>query len=98
MPNDHTSSSSTLATARAPSETPRSILIPETVLANLLHHAAFAAHLVGHLDDKAQTELIHQIGEHVDTIAHELTELLGKSDAIARDGAPMLTSITGGAP
>ena len=98
MPNEHTSSSSTLATDRAPSETPRSILIPETVLANLLDHAASAAYLVGHLDDKAQTKLIRRIGEHVDAIAHELTELLGKPDGVARNGAPMLTAITGGAP
>lgn len=74
------------------------ITIPRAVLANLLHHAASAAQLVGHLDDKAQTELIRQLGEHVDTIAHELAELLGDPDAIARAGAPMLTAITGGAP
>jgi hypothetical protein len=110
MPNEHTSSSSPLATDRAPSETPRSILIPETVLANLLHRAAFAAHLVGHLDDKAQPELVRQLGDHVDTIAHELAELLGAPNALAEpdaaapddrkvsNGAPMLTSIAGGAP
>lgn len=80
------------------------------MLAKLLHHAAFAAHLVGHLDDKAQPELIRQLGDHVDTIAHELAELLGApsglaapdaaapGDREARDGAPMLTSIAGGAP
>jgi hypothetical protein len=62
------------------------------------------------LDNKAQPELIRQIGEHVDTIAHELAELLGApsvlaapdapapDDRKARDGAPMLTAITGGAP
>ena len=114
MPNEHTSSSSTLATDRAPSETQRSILIPETVLVELLHHAAFAAHLVGHLDDKAQPELVGQISDRVDAIAHELAELLGAPDAAAPDaaapdaaapddrearhGAPMLTSIAGGAP
>src|SRR5262249_47341665 len=53
---------------------------------------------------------IRQIGDHVDTIAHELTELLGAPSAFAaldaaapddreaRHGAPMLTSIAGGAP
>lgn len=73
------------------------LTVARSVLANLLHHAAFAAHLVGHLDDNAQTELIRQIGDHVDTIVHELAELLGKPDAVARAGAPMLTAITGGA-
>jgi hypothetical protein len=69
--------------------------------------AAFAAHLVGHLDDNAHREFIRQIGEHVDTIAHELTELLGTPSGLSapnaaapddrkvRDGAPMLTSAVG---
>jgi hypothetical protein len=81
-----------------------------TILAKLLHHAETAAHLVGHLDDKAQPELIRQLGDRVDTITHELAELLGTPSALAepdaaapadrkaRDGAPMLTSIAGGAP
>jgi hypothetical protein len=70
----------------------------------LLHHAAFAAHLVSHLDDDADLEPIRQLGDHVDAIAHELTELLGNPralaapDAAARDAAPMLTCITGDAP
>jgi hypothetical protein len=76
----------------------------------LLHHAAFAAHLIGHLDDHAQRELIGQISDRVDTVVQGLTELLGAPSALAeqdaaarddrkvRDGAPMLTSITGGAP
>jgi len=86
------------------------LTVARSVLANLLHHAAFAAHLVGHLDDNAHAELIRQIGDHVDAIAHELAELLGDPGALAapdaaapddrgaRDGAPMLTSIAGGAP
>ena len=86
------------------------VTIDRAFLENLLHHAASAAHLAGHLDDKAHAELIHQLGDHVDTIAHELTELLGGPGALAasdaaapddrraRDGAPMLTSIAGGAP
>src|ERR1044071_2544307 len=110
MPNEHTSPSSTPGTDRAPSETPRSILVPQTILAKLLHHAAFAAQFIGHLDDDAHRELIRQIGDRVDTIVHELTELLGDPGALAapdaaapddrgaRDGAPMLTSIAGGAP
>ncbi len=86
------------------------ITVDRTTLEKLLHHAAFAAHLVGHLDNKAHAELIRQIGDHVDTIAHELAELLGApsalavpdapapDDRMARDGAPTLTSIAGGAP
>lgn len=80
-----------------------------SMLEKPLHHAAFAAHLVGHLDDRAQPELIHQLRDHVETIAHELTEILGAPGALAerdaaapddraaRGGAPMLASITGGA-
>jgi hypothetical protein len=89
----------------APMLTSRSQLtLDRSTLENLLHHAAFAAHLVGHLDDKAQPELIRQLGDRVDTLAHELTELLGEDDAAApddreaHDGAPMLTSIAGGSP
>src|SRR5262245_45444451 len=86
------------------------VTLDRSTLEKLLHHAAFAAHLVGHLDDDAHRELIRQIGDYVDTIAHELTELLGDPGALAapdaaapddrgtRDGAPMLTSIAGGAP
>jgi hypothetical protein len=86
------------------------LTLDSALLEKLLHHAAFAAHLVGHLDDNANPDLIRQIGDHVDTIAHELTELLGAPSALAepddaapddleaRDGAPMLTSIAGGAP
>ncbi len=86
------------------------VTLERALLEKLLDHAAFAAHLVGHLDDKAQPELIRQIGEQVDAIAHELAELLGAPSALAapdaaapdarkgRDGAPMLTSIAGGVP
>jgi hypothetical protein len=86
------------------------ITVDVATLEGILHHAAFAAHLVGHLDDGAHPELIRQLGDHVDTIAHELAELLGAPSALAEsdaaapgdrkshDGAPVLTSITGGAP
>lgn len=86
------------------------VIVSRATAEKLLYHAAFAAHLIGHLDDKAQAELIHQIGDRVDTIAHELAELLGAPGALAvpdaaapddrgaRDGAPLLTSIAGGAP
>ncbi len=84
------------------------ITVDRSTIEKLLHHAAFAAQRIGHLDGNAQRELIRQIGEHVDTIAHELIELLGDPGALAapdatapddrgvRDGAPMLTSIAGG--
>jgi hypothetical protein len=86
------------------------ITVDRTTLEKLLDHAAFAAHLVGHLDDDAHRELIRQIGDRVDAVVHGLTELLGDPGAFAapdtaapddrgpRDGAPMLTSIAGGAP
>jgi hypothetical protein len=86
------------------------VIVSKATVEKLLYHAAFAAHLTGHLDDDAHRELIRQLGDHVDTIVHELTELLGDpgplaapdaaapDDRGARDGAPMLTSIAGGAP
>ena len=86
------------------------VTIDRAFLEKLLHHAAFAAHLIGHLDDDAHRELIGQIGDRVDTVVHGLTELLGTPSALAEpdaaapddrkvpDGAPMLTSIAGGAP
>lgn len=86
------------------------VVVSRATVERLLQHATFAAHLVGHLDDTAQPALIHQLGDHVDTIAHELAELLGDPHALlghdgaapddrrVRDGAPMLTSLAGGAP
>ena len=86
------------------------VTIGRALLEKLLHHAAFAAHLVGRLDDNANPDLIHQLGDHVDAIAHELTELLGDPSALAEpetaapadreahDRAPRLTSIAGGGP
>jgi hypothetical protein len=84
------------------------LTLDRTTLEKLLYHAAFAAHLVGHLDDNPHRDLITQLGDHVDAIAHELAELLGDPQAVApdaaapadrpaHDGAPMLTSIAGGA-
>jgi hypothetical protein len=95
----------------APMLTSRSQLtLGRSTVEKLLHDAAFAAHLVGHLDDKAHAELVSQISDRVDAIAHELTELLGAPSALAErdaaapddrealDGVPMRTSIAGGAP
>jgi hypothetical protein len=82
--------------------------IDRIVLADILHHAAFAAHLVGHLNDNAHADLITEISDHVDAIVHALTELLGNPHALAvaappddhapLAGAPVRTSIAGGAP
>jgi hypothetical protein len=86
------------------------VAIPKGTLEKLLHHAAFAAHLVGHLDDNARADLIGQLGDHVDAIVHGLTELLGDprtlaapdsvapDDRVAYDDPPMLASSAGGAP
>lgn len=85
------------------------LTLDRSTLEHLVHHAAFAAHLVGHLDGKAQPELVRQLGDHVDKIAYELGELVGDRPALAephaapadrevRDGAPMLTPIAGGEP
>ena len=57
----------------------RSIPIPESVLADLLAHAAAAAHNVGHLDDSPATDLL---ADDLDAIVHKLSELLG-ADLIA---------------
>ena len=86
------------------------IPVDVATLEGILYHAAFAAHLVGHLDDAAHRDLIGQLGDHVDAVVHGLTELLGAPSALAatdaaapddreaRGVAPMLTSIAGGAP
>src|SRR3954467_4484040 len=91
-------------TAQVPKRSAARRAVDRSTLEKLLHHATFAAHLVGHLDDDAHRELIRQIGDHVDTIVHELTELLGAPSTLAeqdaaapddrgaRDGALMLTS------
>ncbi len=49
------------------------IVVDRSTLEKLLHHAAFAAHLVGHLDDSPDPEFIRQLGDHVDTVVHGLT-------------------------
>jgi len=86
------------------------ITLPRSTIEQLLDHAVFAARLVGHLDDKTQPELIHQLGDRVDKIAHELAELLGAPSALAaldaaapddrkaRDGALMFTFERGRCP
>src|ERR1700704_4682794 len=85
-----------IADAQAMTTPSTLITLERALLEKLLHHAAFAAHIVGHLDDNAQPELIRQLGDRVDAVVHELTEFLGVPDSVARDGAPMLTSIAGG--
>jgi hypothetical protein len=84
------------------------VAIPKASLEKLLHHAAFAAHLIGHLDDNARAHIVGQLGDHVDAIVHGLTEILGDPrtfaapDPVAEhrvpdDGRPMLASSAGGA-
>jgi hypothetical protein len=93
--------------ANAPARS-EAVAIPRSTLDKLLRHAAFAAHLVGHLDDDARAALIHQLGDHVDAIVHELTELLGNPQAIVApeafapdhetsDDTQIVTSNAGGA-
>jgi len=53
----------------------RQIPVPETLLRDLLAHAASAARIVGHLDDALAVE---PLADHVDAIVHELSELLGE--------------------
>ena len=76
-----------METTTTPFTSGEGLTVDRSVLAKLLHHAASAAHLVGHLDDKAQPELIRQLGDRVDTIAHELAELLGAPSALAAPDA-----------
>lgn len=84
------------------------LTLDRSMLEKLLHHAAFAAQLVGHLDDSAHADLVSQIGDHLDAIAHELTEIFGDPRAVAApdaasddrvtyDGAPVLAISAGGA-
>jgi hypothetical protein len=49
-------------------------------LEKLLAHATSAARIVGHSDDTIAAD---QLGEHVDAIVHELSELLGNPHPIA---------------
>lgn len=84
------------------------ITLDRSILEKLRDYAAFAAHLVGHLDDNPPPDLIRQLGDRIDAIAHELTEILGKArtlaehDAaapdVAHDSALMLALDAGGAP
>jgi hypothetical protein len=53
---------------------PGQLTVDRSTLENLLDHAASAAHIVGHLDGAIATG---PLGDHVDAIVHELTELLG---------------------
>ena len=81
------------------------LTLDSSTLEKLLHHATSAAHIVGHLDHPIAAG---PLGEHVDAVAHGLSELLGKArtlaerDAaapdVAHDGAPMLALDAGGAP
>jgi len=95
----------------APMLTSSQLTVDRSTLEKLRNHAASAAHRVGHLHDVITAgplaEQVSAIGDDVDTIAHELDEILGEActlaerDAAAPDvahGAPMLALGAGGAP
>jgi hypothetical protein len=56
-----------------PPEPSNLLTVERAVLTDVLEHAAAAARLAGHID----APVIEPIAEHVDTIAHILSELLG---------------------
>jgi hypothetical protein len=85
------------------------LTLDRPILEKLLHHAASAAHLVGHLDDDDHADLIGQLGDHVDAVVHGLTEILGAPRVLAEhdgvaapddraphDSAPALACGAGG--
>jgi hypothetical protein len=86
------------------------ITLERSTLEKLLHHAASAAHLAGHLDDDARVHIVSALADHVDAVVHELSELLGAahataaldvvtpSESVAHDCAPMLTATARGVP
>jgi len=55
------------------------VSIDINALDSLLEHAASAARLVGHLH--ADEMVVGALGDHVDAIVHELTELLAPRSA-----------------
>jgi hypothetical protein len=86
------------------------ITLEGDILEKILNHAAFAAHLVGHLDAHARRDLVDQLGDHVDAVIHSLTEILGDPRALSGhdsaagsddsepyDGVLMLTASAGDA-
>jgi hypothetical protein len=66
--------------------------IGRSILERLLHHAASAAQLVGHLDSAIAAG---PLDDHVNVLVHGLTELLGEPRPLA---VPMLASTAGCAP
>jgi len=87
------------------------ITVDRSTLEKLRDLAASAAHRVGHLAGALTAgplaKQVDALGDDVDTIAHELSEILGKArtlaehDAaapdLAHDGVPMLAAGAGGA-
>jgi hypothetical protein len=61
------------------------ITIDVATLQGILHHAASAARLVGHLDDASPRRRISDgpLGDHLDAIVRKLTELLGDPHTLA---------------
>lgn len=90
---------------------PNPVSIDRSVLEALLDHAVFAARLAGHLDDGARAHIVSALANHVDTVVHGLSEVLGASrrataaldveapsESVAHDEAPMLTAAVDGVP
>src|SRR5262249_12128017 len=86
------------------------LTLDRSILEKLRNRAVSAAHLVGHLDDADHADLLEQLGDHVDTVVHGLTEILDAPRALAEhddaaapddgaphDGVPMPMSSAGGA-
>jgi hypothetical protein len=78
-------------------------VIQETrlVLVGLLAHASSAARILGHLGDRDGSTALEQLSDHVDTLAHGLSELIGAFDrTMAEHAIPPMAHIgaDGGAP
>src|SRR5262245_26610133 len=97
-----------MAYAERMTATAMQVTLDRATIGKLRHHAAFAAHLVGHPGDSMHRDVVGQLRD-VDAVAHGLTDLLGDSqalvalDAFAADdretsGAARLTSAAGDAP
>lgn len=84
---------------------------PAHVLDDLVLHASSASGVVRDLEDDLHAELVGDLADYVDAVAHGLTEVLDAhrapgqqhgarpdDDASAYGGVQMLTSSAGGAP
>ena len=56
--------------------------IERAVLEKLLHNAAAASRLIGHLDDNVGGAAVGPIADRVDEVVHTLSELLGDPETV----------------